>query len=118
MSHIAKAKNFKVTDLDVMDKTAESMGLQLVRGQRKYKTYSTNPCDHVLKLKGNPAAYEIGLLDDGTGKFDLGYDSFIGGNGMMAVVGNDCDKLKQNYAAQICVEQWQSEGLSVSTHQT
>lgn len=121
MSHTAKIQELKIRNLDALDRAAAELGIELVRGQKTYKTYSTQKCDHALHLKGNREAYEIGVVADKqeAGTYDLMQDTFAGGHGMVAIVGGpDCGKLKQSYAAQLALEHYQQEGWNVTETRT
>lgn len=111
MSHTAKIRELQVNDLDALGRAAADIGLELVRGQKTYRTYSTQKCDHAIRIPGNAKAYEIGVVGAKDGNYDLMQDTFVGGNGMVAMVGgSECYKLKQSYAAQVALAHYQQEG--------
>lgn len=117
MSHTAKIPNVKVNDLDALDRAAADIGLQLVRDQKTYQTYSKQKCDHALRLP-NSGAYEIGVVKAGD-HFDLMQDTFLGGKGMVdAVGGHEAPKLIQSYAAQVAMAHYLQEGWNVTKTQT
>jgi hypothetical protein len=116
VSHTAKILGIVVNDLDCLGKAAADLGLELVRDQKTYRTYSTQKCDHAIKMTGHSDAYEIGVVKSKDG-YDLMQDTFMGGRGMVAAVGGmDCNSLKQSYAAQVALAHYQNEGWNVTQH--
>jgi hypothetical protein len=63
-------------------------------------------CDHAIKVKGKPDAYEVGVVRrrDGQDGFHLMWDFFAGGHGLEAAVGKGCSKLCQGYQQQIVLK--------------
>ena len=117
MSHTAKIHGLVIKDLDCLGKAAADLRLELVRGQNTYRTYSTQKCDHAIRMTGKSDAYEIGVIKSKEG-FDLMQDTFCGGKGMVAAVGGpECNRLKQSYAAQVAVAHYQQEGWNVTQTQ-
>lgn len=114
MSHTAKIPNVKVNNLDALDKAAADIGLQLVRDQKTYKTYSVQKCDHAIVNPNDRSMYELGVVKNKAGDFDLMQDTFIGGRGLVAMLGgHDAPKLIQSYATQVAVEHYTQEGWNV-----
>lgn len=144
MSHITKI-DLLIKDLDALDKACKNMGLELVRGQKKFKWWgrfvgdSTPPkelaeqgyttdkfgtCDHAIRVKGaNAGTYEIGLIQRKDGKgFMLAWDSYQRGYGLLNAVGYDtkdqgATKLKDWYAAEVARKQMSKQGFMVRTLQ-
>ncbi|MBB4635929.1 hypothetical protein [Longimicrobium terrae] len=126
MSHIATV-NLDVLDLDALAQAAQRLGLELVRDQKTYRWYGVNlggntlpagfsaedlgRCDHALRLVGaeemHPAPYEIGVSRrrDGQPGYLLFWDFWAGGFGLQARVGENCRRLRQEYA---CVQAMQT----------
>lgn len=82
--------------------------------EREKKTYATyggrsRPCDAALVLPGSSSAYEVGLIrvrempdgsrvpDPNGTAYEVRYDNWAGGKGMMERVGENCSKLMQEY---------------------
>jgi len=100
MSHITTI-NVKVKDLNILEQAANKLGLELVRGQKTFKYYNgrTGSCEHVLRVKNNRNAYEIGLVKDKDGvSYNFDTDFFSGGYGLVDVVGQNCEKIINGYA--------------------
>lgn len=143
MSHITKI-DLLIKDLDALDKACGKMGLELVRGQKRFKWwgrfmgdsrppkelaeqgYTTDKfgtCDHVIRVKGNAKAYEIGLIQRKDGKgYMLAWDSYLGGFGLLPATGYDkqdqgATKLKDWYAAEVARKQMSQQGFMVRTVQ-
>lgn len=143
MSHITTI-DLQVKDLDAMRKACERLGLELVEGQKKFKWYGrfvgdTTPpkgidakdygkCEHAIRVKGNPSAYEIGLVKRTDGKgYTLCVDTWRGGFGLRDYVSYDTsaktldnfgvDKLKDWYAAEVAQKQMRKQGFRVNARQ-
>lgn len=116
MSHITKIQVEVSEDLDVMDKTATRLGMKLNEGQTTFRSfYAKNDgrCLHALSVLDNPNAYEIGLAKRSDGKpgFELLWDDFAGGQGLVEKVGPGATLLKQAYAVETANKQMESEGF-------
>jgi hypothetical protein len=120
-SHVVAVK-LEVKDLDALEKVAESIGMQLVRGQTTWKWYGKwvddysaddaaykngiavadyGKCEHALVIPGKPDAYEVGVIALPGGGFTLGWDFYGGGNGLMAKIGAGGQKLLQGYGLEV-----------------
>jgi hypothetical protein len=122
MSHVV-SMTFPIDDLDCLDKACEKLGLELKRDQKTFKWYGRwvndynagnaayrqgidtkdyGKCAHAIGVKGNSKAYEIGLVPrtDGKPGYQMAYDFFSGGFGLMEKVGKDASKLCQEYSVQ------------------
>jgi|SRR5580698_2995433 hypothetical protein len=115
MSHTAKIPNVNINDLDALERAAADLGLELVRDQKTYKTYSVQKCDHAIRHQTDRNMYELGVLKEGD-HFKLMQDTFMGGKGMVEVLGgHEAPKLNQSYAAQVAMAHYQNEGWNVTT---
>jgi len=134
MSHVVTMK-VRVTDLDCLERAADRLGLELVRGQKTYRWFGKwvndyhaedaayrdgvdpsqyGKCDHVLRVRGVSGAYEVGLVDDGEGGFRVIYDFYNGGFGLMGHIGDgekDCNKLMREYSKQVAIDQLEEQGF-------
>lgn len=143
MSHITKI-NLLIKDLDALDKACKRMGLELVRDQKTFKWYGRfmgdskppkemadqgytaekyGTCDHVIRVKDNRSAYEIGVVKRADGKgYMLAWDSWRGGFGLLAATGYDskdqkASKLRDWYGAEVARKQMSRQGWMVKTIQ-
>jgi hypothetical protein len=134
MSHVAKV-DLEVRDLGCLAKAAEHLGLELVQGQQTYRWYGRSvgdypmpagfkasdlgKCEHAIRIPGASCAYEIGVVGrkDGKPGYQLLWDFWAGGYGMQAKVGNNGDKLKQEYAVQVAMKHARAQGYQVSRKQ-
>lgn len=112
MSHIVKIK-FKVEDLDCLEKAAESLGMEMVRNQDTFKSYNVWACEHLLRVKGNPHAYEVGIISNKEGSYDLIHDPFMGGHGTVQIIGEEAYNLKQRYTIETGRKQYEGMGFRV-----
>lgn len=113
MSHIVSL-SLTVKDLVALDKACQFLGtVELKKNQKNFRYYGgqSGKCDHAISVLGNSQAYELGLIakDDG---FELAGDFYAGGMGLKDAVGNNATKLKQEYAAQICIKNYKKQGFS------
>lgn len=114
MSHIAKI-HLEIKDLDALAAAAESLGCELVRGQKDFLWYAgrRNPCDHAIRVKNaKRRTYEIGVIADGEGSFRLECDFWDSG-GLEDIVGAEAKKLRQAYAESAATRQAQRQGFRV-----
>lgn len=131
MSHVATIA-IEIKDLDALEAAANELGLELVRDKTSYKWYGRSvgdyplpvgytkndlgKCDHVLRIPGNAAAYEIGVCRrrDGKAGYTLQWDFYAGGYGMTAKVGGDkAPKLVQGYATHVAIKAARAGGFRV-----
>jgi hypothetical protein len=116
------------TNLDAAEMVAETLGCELVRDATSFKWYGTwvgggdprlrewaGTCQHKIRVKGQPDAYEIGLIPrtDGEPGFELIYDNWLGGQGLEAKVGAGLVKFKNGLLDHMAMQQLQSEGYDV-----
>jgi hypothetical protein len=120
MSHVVSL-NFYIDDLDCLETACKNLGLELRRGQKEYKWFGEwredynedsaaykqgikpedyGKCEHAIVVKDNPKAYEIGLVPrtDGKPGYQMAYDFWAGGHGLMEKVGENASKLCQQYS--------------------
>lgn len=128
MSHVFDTK-LVVLDLDALSKACESISMELVLNQKNYKWYGHHVgdyplpagfsasdmgrCDHVLRIKGNRTAYEVGVCKrrDGQEGYTLIYDFWAGGHGLESVIGDKGKTLKQSYQEQVIRKKLELKGL-------
>ena len=131
MSHVASIE-LEIKDLDALDEACETLGLELVRGQKTYKWWGHSVGDyplptgfkasdlgkseHAIRIPGDKNAYEIGVVPrrDGKPGYTLLWDFYAGGYGMEAKVGKDACKLKQAYSAAVATRHYRKLGYRVS----
>ena len=131
MSHIAEIE-MELKDLDALKAAAESLGLEFMKDQRTYRWFGRlvgdsplpvgfkeadlGKCEHALRVKGNPSAYEIGIVKrrDGRPGYQLQVDWWMGGRGLQAKVGENANALKQSYATEVTRKYWKRKGYRVA----
>lgn len=130
MSHVAKI-DFQVKDLDSLEEACKELGLELVRGQTKYRWYGVSvgdyplpegftkndlgKCAHAIRIPGKPQAYEIGVVKARQGEgYELLWDFWAGGYGMEAAVGKNAENLQNEYLAQTTIKHMRKRGREVT----
>jgi hypothetical protein len=119
MSHVATIQ-IEIKDLNALEAASKELGLELVRGQttfRKFERSRAGECDHAIRIPGDQRAYEIGVVKIKGDKpgYTLAWDSWAGGYGMVAKVGQDAGLLKQAYAGEVAVKTARAQGFRVLT---
>ena len=113
MSHVVKC-DFLISDLESLDLAAKRLGGRLVRGKKTYSWFGRHvgdyslpagrtkeqmgTCEHELVFDG--CGYSVGVIKRADGKpgYDLEYDFYGGGDGLMQRIGESAGLLKQAYA--------------------
>lgn len=130
MSHITSI-DLHIKDLDALKAACPKLGLEFVENKKKYKWYGTSvggsipegwtkeelgTCDHVIRIKDNSAAYEVGVAArrDGKPGYQLLWDFWQGGYGLEKVIGKDAGLLKQRYAAEVSRKEALRNGFRVT----
>lgn len=116
MSHVATIEVIiKEQELDALGAAAKELGLELVHDQQTFKSYQSGmKCEHLLRVTGNPDAYEIGVVkrDDGAG-YELKWDTYGGGRYLLERVGEGAQKLRQGYAKAVALKTVTRQGFRV-----
>jgi hypothetical protein len=119
MSHLVTVKT-SIKDLDTLEVQAKSLGCTLHRGRVDFKNFANrrSNCSHAISVDGNSKAYEIGLVDNTEGGYNLVYDMWNHGDGLEEKVGAQCEKLVQGYVARVAETNLRRQGLQLrSTEQ-
>lgn len=127
--------DFAVQDLDTLEQAAKDCGLELVKGQNRYRWYGHSvgdypmpegfteadlgKCDHALRIPGNNSAYEVGVVKNKNGQpgYTLLWDFWQNGYGLVSKVGTNGDTLKDRYLTHHTVKHWKKKGFRVTTTQ-
>lgn len=125
MSHVVDVK-IVVKDLDALETAAGRLGLEMRRGQTKFRWYGSHmgdyplpegftaadmgKCTHALHLGGNNSAYEVGVVERPDGTFALLFDFWSGGYGLQAAIGDKGALLTTEYALEMAQRAAQSQG--------
>jgi len=114
MSHI-REQTTDIKFLPILVKAAARLGLEADLSAKQFRSYnqSMESCpDGKLSVTGNSKAYEIGLSkNQETGNYNLLFDSYQGGNGLMKVVGKDCLRLVDEYNAELSIQTLAQQGM-------
>jgi len=111
MSHITKMK-LQVYSIPALQFAAQELGLGW-REDTTYKWFGSpyqdmqktaevdekdlGTCDYVIYVPGNARAYEVGVKRMGDGHYELLYDPYNNGYGLMPIIGPDGETLKDAY---------------------
>lgn len=117
MSHIKKIE-LEINDLDALQKAASNLGLTFNYGARDFKWYrdQRNKCEHSISVPNSPKSYEVGISKKGD-KYELSFDPYMGGYGLMAIIGSDCSRLHQEYSVEVAIKQLYRQGKRVERQQ-
>lgn len=143
ISHVAIVE-IEIKDLDALKIACQRLGMEFKEGQQSYRWFGHHvgdyplpegfgqvdlgKCEHAvtfsesvsrnMELKYGELPYEIGVCKrrDGKPGYMLLWDFFDGGFGLQDVVGQDCCKLRQEYARAVAVKTAQTQGFRVQEH--
>jgi hypothetical protein len=119
-------------DLGCIAEAARTLGLEFVHGQKTYDWYGRKvgndplpegftvedlgKCDHAIRIPGNERSYEIGVAErrDGQPGYTLLWDNWNGGYGLTDKVGQNGERLVQEYGVQVATKHVMMEGYIVS----
>lgn len=135
MSHVATIE-LHILSLDELSAACKQLGLELCIGQKKFRWYGRSVgdhplpegftesdlgrCEHAIRIPGNGAAYEVGVVRrrDGKPGFTLMWDFWQGGYGLQEAIGSDGNKIRQEYACAVAARASRKMGLRVSRTMT
>lgn len=121
-----------VKDLKSLEQACKTLGLELVRNQTTYKWYGRSvgdtplpegfresdlgKCEHAIRIPGNSQAYEIGVVKrrDGKAGYQLLWDSWNNGYGIVPMVGKSAEKLKHSYSRQLALAKYKAKGFRIT----
>lgn len=105
----------KIKNLYALGDACKQLGTVELRDQQTFKTYNgaRNKCDKAIVVKDNSQAYEVGVIKQTDGTYELSWDSFMGAGGLVEAVGKDCNKIKQEYALAVAARDRRSLGYQV-----
>jgi len=121
MSHLTDVR-LTVRSLDDLERGGAVLGFDLIRDKREHAWYgmmvgdsaegrqvaaergieNLGKCDHVLRPKNwRQGDYEIGVVANGDGTFNLLYDSWGPGQKITQLAGPNLARLRQEYAVAV-----------------
>jgi hypothetical protein len=137
MSHVI-AEEFPYTSLDVLIASCALVpNAEFVRDKTNFKWYGSwqrdydednaayrkgippheyGRCEHVIRVRDNDTAYEVGVIKnpEGTGLLFV-YDFYgVDGRALQNVVGEGCINIKNAYIAELNRRQYKRQGMQVS----
>ena len=83
---------------DSIREAAQALGLEIVDA-KTFVTYGgqQDSCDFKMVIPGNSTAYECGFVRNEDDTFDLQYDSYSKGKGMMEKIGANAGRFEAEY---------------------
>ena len=114
MSHITKIKA-QIKDLDALADGCFHLGMEVDLTAKRFRNFAgrMSECNGALRIKGNNTAYEMGLVKNKAGHFDLEWDDYGGGKGLVNVVGKNAGLLLQEYSAAVAIRAMSRQGMRV-----
>lgn len=108
MSNLSKIMGIVLTDLDLLAKACNNLGLELNLSKKTYKSHwiSEISCEAVVHDKQGGEAAIVGT---GNGKYEIQWDSY--GNSLKKVIGGKCEKLCREYSTQAVIKQAHTVGM-------
>jgi hypothetical protein len=96
VSHVTEIKT-KITDLAALEVACSELGFHFMRDQKTFVRYQSIPgsCEHAIRVGG--CSYEVGVVKQGDGSYQLAYDPWYSG-GLGARIGENAGPLVQSYA--------------------
>jgi len=127
VSHIATVKH-RFLNLQALGLAAARCGLELVQGERTFqwfhnRNHPQSKCDHVLRVVGNPNAWEIGVKEktgDAGVEYELMFDAYAGGHGLIQHTQNQhgpLNRLVTFYEEEAAMAQYTAAGWLVERHE-
>lgn len=114
MSHVTVLKA-NIKDLTCLGRAAEQIGMEYDAQAERFRYYggAYEATQHgALRCKNKPQAYEMGLTKQKDGTYDLLWDSYDDGEGLVSVVGQGAGKLLQEYGAQVAIKAMARQGMT------
>lgn len=113
---------FEVTDRDCLKVAVAVLGLQFNEGQRTFRGYADDVqrCQDSIAIPNNREAFEIGVIANSKGGYDLLWDDWNGGTmgdrktGLCAYVGQKGERLQDEYNAAFVTKNYETDGYNVS----
>lgn len=114
MSHVSVIKAH-IKDLTCLGIAAEYLGMEFDQHATLFKYFnnSKKKCDGVLRIKDNTRAFEMGVQKNKQSEYDLLWDSYGGGNGLVSVVGQNAERLTQEYSVAVACRQAARQGMRI-----
>lgn len=120
MSHVVEIQ-MEVRDLEALAVAATALGCVLNLNQKRFDKWGAQgDCLHAIAVVGNEKAYEIGVVanSDGEPGYNLHWDQFNGGYGLVDKVGVDACLLMQEYTVEVSRKELLAQGCSVEVERT
>lgn len=112
MSHI-RVQTSDITDLICLGQAGDQLNLQLNQYANQFRSYGgeMHKCSGKLSLHDKADAYEVGIEKNKDGTYNLLYDSYQGGKGLMKAIGKDAVKLRDEYNAAVAIKTLARQGM-------
>lgn len=116
MSHVLKIGEMPIKDLECLGVAAEELGGELMLNQKDHLYYAgqRKKCDHAIRVVGVAGAYEIGVIRNAAGEYELHADFYQGGKGLVNAFGEGAKKLYKHYKAEAAAQDRRRLGYRVT----
>jgi len=132
MSHVAKCE-LEVKDIDALKRACEKLGLEFCEAQKTWAWYGRwvndyhaadaayhhgikpeqyGKCEHAIRVPD--CEYEISLVRDDRGRLVPIYDFYGPGQRIRKLLGSGCERLRQQYGAEVTKKTMRRRGWRVS----
>lgn len=120
MSFVAVVKGTNITNLDVLERAARALNCELVRDVKTFRAHEVGQaCDHIIRLLDRrPGAYEVGIRERVDGTYELAFDSYLDGQGLVPVIGKKACNLVQQYAVADFLSIAELQGMTLTEQAT
>lgn len=112
MSHISKVTGVAITDLSLLNKACQSLGLFLDTEKKTYKSNWTDKIDCAAVVSNKEGTGEAAIVQTDKG-YEIQWDSYH--NPLKDVIGNNCETICRNYATEAVLQQAGMAGMVNST---
>lgn len=112
MSHISKVTGVVITDLFLLAKACQSLGLSLDTTKKTYKSNWTEKIDCAAVVSNNEETGEAAIVQTEKG-YEIQWDSYH--NSLRDVIGNNCETICRSYATEAVLQQAGMAGMVNST---
>jgi hypothetical protein len=130
MSHLTTVIPEGIKDIDALKDAAEKLGLEMVLFADTFRCYPRytgdtalppgmtaedwGKCHHKLRCKdATEQTYEVGLIQQKDGSYQMVYDEWMGGYGLEEKIGQGAVHLKNEYSLAVARKKMRAKGYAL-----